>query len=224
MHSGVAALWDSYVNMRYRLFRSRSQARVISKLLLALGMAVLTGLAAQIRIPLPWSPVPITGQTFAVLLAGVLLGSWWGGMSMALYLGLGVLGIPWFAGWGSGLGHLAGPTGGYIIGFIFASLFVGYMADRYVRARSFLSMLALMLIANFLFIYGLGLIQLGLWLSLVKGSAVTLSGLLYMGLIPFIAGDITKAVLAAALARGITPKEAYNDEADADKWQSWRLP
>ena len=215
------ALLSSYVDLRYRLFRSRYQAGLVYKVLLALGVAGLTGLAAQVRIPLPWSPVPVTAQTFAVLLSGVLLGRWWGGASMALYAGLGALGVPWFSGWAEGLFR---STGGYILGFILASLFLGHMTDRYIRARSFFSMLALMLLANFLLIHSLGLIGLGLWLSLVKGSAVTLTGLLWMGTIPFIPGDITKAVVAAAIARGATPKEAYNGEVDRGKWQTWRLP
>lgn len=224
METRTTALLNSYAEFRYRLFRSRYRARLIYKIALALGMASLTGLMAQLRIPLPWSPVPITGQTFAVLLAGVLLGRYWGGASMAIYAGMGALGMPWFAGWAGGFSHLMGPTGGYILGFIVASLFLGYFTDRYVRARSFLSMLALMLFANFVLVHGPGLLQLWLWLSLVKGSEVTLSGLFWMGTIPFIPGDITKAVVAAAIARGATPKDAYNGEADADQWRGWRIP
>jgi biotin transport system substrate-specific component len=81
-----------------------------------------------------------------------------------------------------------------------------------------------MLFANFVLIYIPGLLQLGLWVNLVKGEPTSLSGLLMMGAIPFIAGDITKAVAAAAIARGITPKTAYNGEVDKDKWAHWRLP
>ena len=209
---------------KLEVFRWRCELSVPKKLALALGIALLTGLAAQLRVQLPWSPVPITGQTFAVLLAGVLLGKWWGGVSLALYAGLGIAGVPWFTGFGSGLGYLAGPTGGYVIGFVFAALFLGYFTDKYVRARSFVSMLALMLFANFVLIYVPGLLQLGLWLNIVKGQPVTFSSLLMMGAIPFIVGDITKAVLAAAIARGITPKMAYNGETDKDKWANWRLP
>jgi biotin transport system substrate-specific component len=209
---------------KFEVFRWRCELSLPKKLALALGIALLTGLAAQLRVQLPWSPVPITGQTFAVLLAGVLLGKWWGGVSLALYAGLGIAGVPWFTGFGSGLGYLAGPTGGYVIGFVFAALFLGYFTDKYVRARSFVSMLALMLFANFVLIYVPGLLQLGLWLNIVKGQPVTFSSLLIMGAIPFIVGDITKAVLAAAIARGITPKMAYNGEADKDKWANWRLP
>lgn len=210
--------------VKYDIFRWRYELSVPKKLALALGMAALTGLAAQIRITLPWSPVPVTGQTFAVLLAGVLLGKWWGGGSLALYAGLGIAGLPWFAGWSGGLAYFSGPTGGYILGFILAALFLGYFTDRYVRSRSFTSMLVLMLLANFVLVYIPGLIGLGLWLNLVKGQSPTLLTLLGMGAIPFIPGDITKAVIAAAIARGITPKLAYNGEVDKDKWASWRIP
>ena len=209
---------------KYDVFRWRYELSIPKKLVLALGMACLTGLVAQIRIVLPWSPVPVTGQTFAVLLAGVLVGRWWGGISLAIYASLGAAGVPWFAGWGSGLGYLAGPTGGYIIGFILAALFLGHFTDTYIRSRSFLSMLALMLLANFILIYVPGLLQLGLWLNLVKGEPAAFTTLLSLGALPFIAGDITKAIMAAAIARGVTPKSAYNGEVDRNKWAHWRLP
>ena len=220
----MAAIAARINQTKYDVFLWRCELSIPKKLALAAGMAVLIGLLAQVRFPLPWSPVPITGQTFGVLLAGVLMGSVWGGISLALYAGLGVAGVPWFTGWSGGLSHLAGPTGGYIIGFIFAALFLGYFTDKYVRSRSFVSMLGLMLFANFILVYVPGLLQLGLWLNLVGGKAVTLPALLTMGAIPFIAGDVTKAVLAAAIARGVTPKSAYNGEVDRDKWAAWRLP
>ena len=210
--------------VKYDAFRWRYGLSIPMKLSLALGMACLVGLMAQARFVLPWSPVPVTGQTFAVLLAGVLLGRWWGGISMALYVGLGIAGVPWFQGLNGGLSYLAGPTGGYIVGFILAAFFLGYFTDKYVRSRSFLSMLGLMLFANFILIYIPGLLQLGLWFNLVQGEPASFSALLGMGLVPFIAGDITKAVIAAAIARGVTPKRAYGQEVDSDKWASWRIP
>jgi biotin transport system substrate-specific component len=210
--------------VKYDVFRWRYGLSIPMKLSLALGIACLAGLLAQTRFILPWSPVPVTGQTFAVLLAGVLLGRWWGGISMALYVGLGIAGVPWFQGLNGGLGYLAGPTGGYIIGFILAAFFLGYFTDKYVRSRSFLSMLGLMLFANFILIYIPGLLQLGLWLNLVQGEPASFSALLGMGLVPFLAGDITKAVVAAAIARGVTPKRAYGREVDSGKWASWRIP
>ena len=217
---------------KYDVFHWRYELNIPKKIALALGMSCLVGLLAQVRFPLPRSPVPITGQTFAVLLAGILMGRWWGGISLAAYAGIGVW-VPWFApkagmpifsAGGTGLSYFAGPTGGYVIGFILAALFLGHFTDKYIRSRSFLSMFGLMLLANFILIYIPGILQLGLWLNLVKGDPATFTSLLMMGAIPFIAGDITKAALAAAVARGVTPKSAYNGEVDKDKWASWRLP
>ena len=85
-------------------------------------------------------------------------------------------------------------------------------------------MLGLMLFANFILIYVPGLLWLGLWLKVVSGTPATFIALLGMGALPFIAGDITKAVLAAVIARGVTPKSAYNGEVDKGKWASWRIP
>ena len=202
---------------KYDVFKWRYELSIPKKLVLALGMAALTGLLAQLRFHLPWSPVPVTGQTLAVLLAGVLLGKWWGGISLGMYAGLGIAGVPWFAGLNGGLAYLAGPTGGYIVGFILAALFLGYLTDNYIRSRSFLSMLGLMLFANFVLIYVPGLLQLGLWLNLIKGEPTALSSLLMVGAVPFIAGDITKAVAAALIAKVITPKTAYGKEVDQGK-------
>ncbi len=97
---------------RFNVSRWRYELSLPMKLALAFGMAALTGLLAQVRFQLPWTPVPLTGQTLAVLLAGVALGKWWGGISMAIYAGLGIAGVPWFQGWNGGLAYLAGPTGG----------------------------------------------------------------------------------------------------------------
>ncbi len=209
---------------KFDIFRWRYELSVPKKLALAIGVAGLTGLLAQARFYLPWSPVPLTGQTFGALLAGVMLGTWWGGASMALYAGLGAAGLPWFQGWSGGYAYLTGPTGGYIVGFILAALFLGYFTDRFVRARSFTIMLALMLFASFVLVYGPGLLQLNLWLANAKGQSVTFGQLMAMGAIPFLAGDATKAVIAALIARGVTPKAAYGREADADKWSGWRIP
>ena len=216
--------WDRWQTARYNAYRWRYELSLIKKIALALGVACAIGLAAQLRVPLPWTPVPISGQTFAVLLVGVLLGRWWGGISLVIYAGLGAAGVPWFTGWAGGIGHLAGPTGGYIIGFILAALFLGHFTDKYIRSRSFLSMLGLMLFANFVLIYIPGLLQLYLWLNLVNGEAFGFYQVLVMGCFPFVAGDVIKAVAAAAVARGVTPKQAYNGEVDKDKWASWRIP
>jgi biotin transport system substrate-specific component len=197
---------------RYRIARDnawqwRRELGWVKKLSMALGMACLIGLLAQARIPLPWTPVPITGQTFAVLLAAVLLGRWWGGVSLAIYIGLGIAGVPWFNGWTGGIARIAGPTGGYLIGFILAALFLGYFVDKYVKARSFRSLLGLMLFADFVLVFGPGLIQLHLWLNLAGQGAIGFYQLLTMGLLPFIAGDVVKVVAAAGAAWALLPKE-----------------
>jgi len=217
------AIAKKYVRMRYSFFKWRHNLTIIKKIALALGMACLTGAFAQIKIALPWTPVPVTGQTFAVLLAGVLLGKWWGGASQAIYIILGLAGIPWFAGWSGGFAELTGPSGGYIAGFILAALFLGYFTDKYIKARNFLPMLALMLFANFLLIHIPGLLQLGLWFYITEGTKLTLLKLVGLGTIPFLAGDIIKIVAAAALAKAITPRESYNNEADAQKVNQWKI-
>jgi len=212
---------DKYKQIRYNLFKWRYELDVAHKVVLALSFACLTGLLAQVRFYLPWTPVPITGQTFAVLLSAIILGRW-GGISQFLYAGIGAAGVPWFAGWKGGIGVITGPTGGYIIGFIIASFFLGYFVDKYIHSMSFLSIFGLMLFANFVLIYGPGLLQLYIWLSFVKGLSLSFRELLIMGAIPFIVGDMTKVVTAAAITKAITPKRAYNGEMDTDKWESWR--
>lgn len=209
---------------KYNAFRWRNELTIPKKLALSLVMVAATTLLAQLKFYLPGSLVPITGQTLGALLGGVVLGTWWGGVSMLLYGLLGALGLPLFAGWTSGFSIIAGPTGGYIVGFVLASLFLGFFTDRYVRARSFFVMLGLMLFANFVLIYGPGLWQLNNWLHSVKGQSVSMAQLLALGMIPFIPGDITKAVIAAASARIITPKKAFGKEVDKDKWANWRTP
>ena len=212
-----------YKNARYNFFKWRYESGYVYKISLAFCFACLTGLLAQIRFYLPWSPVPITGQTFAVMLSAIFLGKW-GGVSQVMYVGIGITGVPWFARWNGGIATIAGPTGGYIIGFIIASIFLGHFVDKHIRSRTFSGMLILMLFANFIIIHGLGLMHLYTWLSLVKHTSVGIWELLMMGTIPFIAGDVTKIVAASAIAKAVTPKKAYNGEVDINKFKNWRLP
>jgi biotin transport system substrate-specific component len=205
---------NKYKNARYNFFKWRYQLEVYHKVILAISFACITGLLAQLRFYLPWSPVPLTGQTFAVLLSAIVLGKWWGGISQSIYLGVGVAGVPWFAGMNSGLAYLAGPTGGYLIGFILAAFFLGYCVDRYIKSRRYWTMFGLMLFANFGIVFGLGLLQLYGWVSFT-GATIDLWGLLMMGLIPFLIGDTIKIAIAAGVASSITPKQAYGKEVDA---------
>jgi biotin transport system substrate-specific component len=179
----------------------------LKKLSLSLGMACLVGLLAQARIPLPWTPVPITGQTFGVLLAAVLLGQWWGAISMGMYVGLGAAGVPWFNGGAGGLASISGPTGGYLIGFVLAALFLGWVVDKYAKARSFRNLLILMVFADFVLVFGPGLIQLQHWSNLAGKGTIAFPALLTMGLVPFIPGEIIKLVAAASAGWVLSSKK-----------------
>jgi biotin transport system substrate-specific component len=205
---------NKYKHARYNFFKWRYQLEVYHKFILALSFACITGILAQVRFYFPGSPVPLTGQTFAVLLSAVVLGKWWGGISQSIYLGVGMAGVPWFAGMNGGLAYLAGPTGGYLIGFILSAFFIGYCIDRYIKSRKYWAMFTLMMFANFGIVFGLGLLQLYGWFSMT-GTSIDLEGLLLIGLIPFIIGDTIKIAIAAGIASSIIPKQAYGKEIDA---------
>jgi len=108
-----------------------------AKIALAFGVACAIGILAQIKFYLPWTPIPVTMQTFGVLLAGILLGGTFGGISLAIYITLGVAGVPWFVGLAGGFSVLVGPTGGFLVGFMLAAMFIGYVAERFVKTRHF---------------------------------------------------------------------------------------
>jgi biotin transport system substrate-specific component len=154
---------------------------------LIVGASLLTALAAQIVIPLPWTPVPVTGQTFAVLLAGALLGARRAFLAQVLYLAEGALGLPVFAGGAAGVATLIGPTGGFLAAFPFAAAITGALAER-GWDRRFPTMLAAMLLGSSV-IFALGLA----WLSRFVSGPM----LLTQGLLPFIPGDVIKSTLAA---------------------------
>lgn len=162
-------------------------------------IALATGYAAQLRIPLPWTPVPITMQTFIVLLSGFVLGRWWGALSQLLYVSVGVIGFPFFSGMQGGLWVLFGPRGGYLIGFVVISFLVGSVKNS-LREKSFWGCVVWLSMLYFPVMYGLGCAQLGVWLWLVKGSAPGLYPLLTMGAIPFIPGDVLKILLVALIS------------------------
>lgn len=186
--------------MSYVLSKQYSLKYIAQKLLVVSVVALATGYAAQLRIALPWTPVPITLQTFVVLSSGLLLGKWWGSLSQLLYVSLGIVGVPFFSGMQGGLGVILGPRGGYLLGFVVTSFVVGHVVERYKLQKFFHLLLALMLI-SVVCIYGLGCLQLGLWLWLVKGTPASLYTILTMGMIPFIPGDLIKIFLVSLLAR-----------------------
>jgi len=200
----ISTYIDRYAYLRDKAFQWRYEASVGQKVALAVGMACLTGLFAQIRIPL--TPVPITGQVFAVLLAGVLLGGRYGAASQLLYLALGAGGVPWFQGWQGGVAYLVqGYTLGYFAGFVLAGLLVGSLTDRYVALRGFRGQLAVM-ISGALVILLSGTLYLAIVLNMGFIEAMKL------GFIPFIPLDLAKAAAVAGISTVLLPKTGYADK------------
>lgn len=168
--------------------------RLATDLVLVAAGAGLTALAAQIAVPL-W-PVPITGQTLAVLLVGVTLGAVRGAISLTLYAVLGIVGLPLFSDASSGWSVVAGPTGGYIIGFVFAAGFTGWLAQREWDRKPVLAFVAFLAGSVIPFVFGLP------WLAAALGNfglPHDLNAVLQAGLYPFILGGIIKAVLGAGI-------------------------
>ncbi|GAA2661563.1 biotin transporter BioY [Streptomyces lunalinharesii] len=161
-----------------------TRARVRDAALVA-GGAVITGIAAQIAVPVPGSPVPVTAQTFAPLLVGTSLGARRGLLSLALYALLGMAGVPWFAGGASGAG---GATFGYVLGMLLAATAVGALARR-GGDRGVLRTAATMVAGNAV-IYAIGVPYLALSTGMPFGRAVA------VGMVPFLIGDAVKIALA----------------------------
>jgi len=164
----------------------------VRNVVLVLAGAAFVGLAAQVAIPLPWTPVPLTGQTFAVLLTAAALGTWRGVASMLLYAALGLAGVPWYAGGSSAFrdGALV-VSFGYVVGFVAAAAVVGYLAER-GATRTAPRTAGLMVLGNVV-IYAIG----ATWLAAALGVSVTRA--LELGVQPFLLGDALKVALAAGL-------------------------
>jgi len=156
---------------------------------LIIGGSLLIGLCAQVKVLLPFSPVPITAQTFAVLMIGTLLGSWRGSLCVLTYIVQGVAGLPVFA-LGGGFAVLIGPTGGYLVGFVPAAYITGLLAQKGWDRRIVTTILA-MVLGNIV-IYAFGL----LWLCCLMGINRAVPA---VGLYPFVVGDLLKIALAAAV-------------------------
>ncbi|QHC66617.1 biotin transporter BioY [Rathayibacter sp. VKM Ac-2759] len=167
---------------------------LVTDLVLVLAGAGLTAAMAQLYIPM-W-PVPFTGQTFAVLLVGTTLGALRGALSMLVYALVGALGAPVFTEASSGWSVIAGPTGGYIIGFVLAAVVTGWLAQRQWDRR-FVGTLVTFL-AGTATIYLVGLPWLATALASF-GYPSDLGSVLNAGLVPFLVGDALKALVAAAL-------------------------
>ena len=171
-----------------RVLADYAARTALAQIVLVFSGAAFVGIAAQIAIPLPFTPVPLTLQTFAVLLAGAALGSLRGVASMGLYALMGVVGVPWFAEGSSGFSN---ASFGYILGFILAAFIVGRLAERGASTTSIQSA-ALMVIGN-LAIYAVGVT----WLKFAIDSSWATA--LSLGVVPFLIGDAIKIALAAGL-------------------------
>jgi biotin transport system substrate-specific component len=156
--------------------------------------AALCCAGAFISIPIPISPVPLALTNFLSVLGGLLLGPLWGSISVALYIVVGALGFPVFSGGRGGIAHLAGPTGGYLAGYIVGAFLAGFLA---VRRRVFYSALgALVGFASILVIGAIGLKIIG---------GLSWSKALALGVLPFLPGDALKALLATIIAQRLGP-------------------
>ena len=166
----------------------RSRVRTVA---LVVGFALLTAAAAQVSIPLPWTPVPLTGTTFAVLLAGATLGWKAGTASQLLYNVLALAGLPFYQDANSGWTYATGATGGYLVGFVVAAALVGLLAERH-QDRSVVTAVPAMLAGTaVIYLFGVA------WLAHVLGADATTA--LEKGMLPFVIGDAVKLVAAGAL-------------------------
>jgi len=142
---------------------------------------------AQVKIPLPFTPVPLTGQTFAVLLVGAALGSKRGAISLVLYTLMGALGLPFFAGGASGLAYMSGPTLGYLVGFIVAAYVIGLLAELGLERSVRTSLIPFLAGTLIIYLFGAG------WMAILFGVEQALA----LGVLPFLVGDAIKLTLAA---------------------------
>ncbi len=166
------------------VFPARTGAR---DAVLVLGASLVVAGLAQVSIPLPFTPVPITGQTLGVLLSGIVLGSRRAALAMALYLLEGAIGLPFFAGGRSGLG---GPTTGYLLSYPIAAFLTGLLAERGWDRKPLTAALAMLTGSLAIFTFG------ALWLSSFVGGA---QKAFLLGVLPFIPGDLLKTALASGL-------------------------
>ena len=172
---------------------------IVRDVLLVVGFALLTAAAAQIEIQLGFTPVPLTGQTFAVLLAGAVLGMRRGALSQLVYWMAGLTGLPFYSGGAGGWKSGTGATLGYLVGFIVAAGAIGYLAEQ-KQDRNFATSLPAMLLGSTL-IYTCGAAWLTTYLNI--GFATGETNAIALGVAPFLVGDVIKALLAAACTTGV---------------------
>lgn len=156
-------------------------------------MAALISVGAYIAVPL--GPVPIVLQNMFVMLTGLLLGSRWGLASVGIYLLAGICGLPVFSGGGAGLGHLMGPTGGYLVSYLPAVFVIGLISEK--TERVLLRLLALILGSSLIYLFGVSWLKIATGMSAQKAIAV--------GMAPFLIGDAIKIAAALAVSKALLP-------------------
>ena len=166
--------------------------RIAREVTLIAGFALLTAALAQVRIPLGFTPVPVTGQTLAVLLAGASLGAWRGASSQLLYWLMGMVGLPFYSNGTGGWSVATGPTMGYLVGFIVAAAVVGRLAE-YRHDRHVLTSVAAMTMGSMtIYVCGATWLAINLGIPLATGEQNAIS----LGVTPFLVGDVIKMCLA----------------------------
>ncbi len=154
--------------------------------------AALICIGAYIVIPLPFSPVPITLQTLFIMMAGLILPVELAGMTVVIYLLLGIVGLPVFSGGGSGIGILFGPTGGYLVGFLIGVMVISFMVNKF-KSNVMVEFISTV-IGGIIVVYAIGVI----WLSAKTGMGIAKA--FTVGAVPFLIGDFMKAIVATVVA------------------------
>jgi biotin transport system substrate-specific component len=170
----------------------------VERLASAVLLAALTAVLAQASIQLPGG-IPFSFQPFAVFFAGLLLGPLWGGFALTVYFLAGIAGAPVFSNLGAGFGYLAGPTGGFLVGFLLAAVLIGGVAHRRLQPRPVadldVAVTTVALVAGLVPIYAVGVP----WFASVQGWSIARAGTF---LVPFLLGDLLKVVITVGIVRG----------------------
>ena len=166
--------------------------RIAREITLITGFALFTAALAQVRIPLGFTPVPVTGQTLAVLLAGASLGAWRGAGSQLLYWLLGMVGLPFYSNGTGGWSVATGPTMGYLVGFIVAAAVVGRLAEYRHDRRVLTSIAAMTMGSMIIYAFGAAWLAINLGIPLATGEQNAIA----LGVTPFLVVDVIKMCLA----------------------------